>query len=63
MLSAVRSNTSVYLHHSLPIVQARDSMLSQNVTSAIVVDDTFSPLGVVYLQDIEMGIEVGSRAV
>ena len=55
MLSVIRTKTSVYMRHSLPIVQARAALLAKNVSAAIVVDDSFSPLGVVYLQDIEVG--------
>ena len=55
VLSVIRTKTSVYMRHSLPIVQARAALLAKNVSAAIVVDDSFSPLGVVYLQDIEVG--------
>eukprot|EP00195_Chlamydomonas_chlamydogama_P005828 CAMPEP_0202903764 /NCGR_PEP_ID=MMETSP1392-20130828/26154_1 /ASSEMBLY_ACC=CAM_ASM_000868 /TAXON_ID=225041 /ORGANISM="Chlamydomonas chlamydogama, Strain SAG 11-48b" /LENGTH=634 /DNA_ID=CAMNT_0049591089 /DNA_START=664 /DNA_END=2568 /DNA_ORIENTATION=+ len=45
--------TSLYVRHTLPLEQARAAMVEKSTKAAVVVDDNFSPMGVVYLTDVE----------
>eukprot|EP00198_Chlamydomonas_reinhardtii_P000776 XP_001690111.1 predicted protein [Chlamydomonas reinhardtii] len=43
----------LYVRHTLPLSQAKAAMAAKGSSAAVVVDDNFSPLGVVYLEDVE----------
>lgn len=47
------TKASLYVRHTLPLAQAKAAMSAKNSSAAVVVDDNFSPLGVVYLEDVE----------
>jgi signal-transduction protein with cAMP-binding, CBS, and nucleotidyltransferase domain len=43
----------LYVRHTLPLRQAKRAMVSRGSPAAVVVDDNFTPMGLVYLGDIE----------
>ncbi|KAG2496243.1 hypothetical protein HYH03_005841 [Edaphochlamys debaryana] len=43
----------LYVRHTLPLAQAKAAMAAKGSSAAVVVDDNFSPLGVVYAEDVE----------
>ena len=43
----------LYVRHTLPLEQAKAALSSRGSAAAVVVDDNFSPMGLVYLEDIE----------
>jgi hypothetical protein len=51
--SVIATPARLYVRHTLPLEQARDALASRASPAAVVVDDAFSPLGIVYLDDIE----------
>ena len=51
--SAMSVQTSMYVRNTLPLQQAANAMLDKRVAAAVVVDEDFSPLGVVYLEDVK----------
>ncbi|GFR48199.1 hypothetical protein Agub_g10016 [Astrephomene gubernaculifera] len=51
--SVLGTRASLYVRHTLPLAQAKSAMLSRGSQAAVVVDDNLSPLGVVYLEDVE----------
>lgn len=53
MESVISAPAKMYVRHTLPLEQARAAMVLNKSTAAIVVDDAFCPMGVVYLVDVE----------
>lgn len=51
--TAIGVTTSMYIRHTLPLVQARNAMASNGVKAAVVVDDNFAPMGVAFMADVE----------
>ncbi|MEW5312393.1 MAG: hypothetical protein WDW38_004032 [Sanguina aurantia] len=51
--SVISAPAKLYVRHTLPLEQARAAMILNNSPAAIVVDDAFRPMGVVYLVDVE----------
>ncbi|GIL50877.1 hypothetical protein Vafri_6854 [Volvox africanus] len=47
------TRANLYVRHTLPLAQAKAAMAAKASSAAVVVDDNFSPLGVVYLEDVE----------
>ncbi|GLI60659.1 hypothetical protein VaNZ11_002859 [Volvox africanus] len=47
------TRANLYVRHTLPLAQAKAAMAAKAASAAVVVDDNFSPLGVVYLEDVE----------
>lgn len=43
----------LYVRHTLPLAQAKAAMLAKGSPAAVVVNDDFSPMGVVFLEDVE----------
>lgn len=43
----------LYVRHTLPLEQAKEALLVRSSAAAVVVDDDFTPMGIVYLEDIE----------
>ena len=43
----------LYVRHTLPLRQAKTAMAARGSAAAVVVDDNFTPMGLVYLGDIE----------
>eukprot|EP00879_Flechtneria_rotunda_P006515 GHRR01006847.1.p1 GENE.GHRR01006847.1~~GHRR01006847.1.p1 ORF type:complete len:256 (+),score=104.10 GHRR01006847.1:73-768(+) len=51
--SVIAAPASLYVRHTLPLEQAREALLARGSSAAVVVDDAFTPLGLVFLDDIE----------
>lgn len=51
--SVISAPAKLYVRHTLPLEQARAAMILNSSPAAIVVDDAFCPMGVVYLVDVE----------
>jgi hypothetical protein len=43
----------LYVRHTLPLRQARTAMVDKQSEAAVVVDDNFTPMGLVFVEDIE----------
>jgi hypothetical protein len=43
----------LYVRHTLPLAQARAALMSKDSEAAVVVDDNFTPMGLVFVEDIE----------
>jgi CBS domain-containing protein len=41
------------VRHTLPLRQAREAMVAKDSDAAVVVDDNFTPMGLVFVGDIE----------
>lgn len=51
--SVMSITTNMYVRHTLPLEQARTAMRNKNTKAAVVVDDNFKVMGVIYLLEIE----------
>lgn len=51
--AVIATPAKLYVRHTLPIEQAKDAMAARASAAAVVVDDNFTPMGIVYLEDIE----------
>ncbi|KAL6763955.1 chloride channel [Haematococcus lacustris] len=51
--SVMATSTNMYVRHTLPLEQARTAMADKRIKAAVVVDDNFKVMGVVYLPDVE----------
>jgi hypothetical protein len=51
--AVIATPARLYVRHTLPLEQAKDALIARASQAAVVVDDSFTPLGIVYLDDIE----------
>jgi hypothetical protein len=51
--SVIATPAKLYVRHTLPLEQAKDALLARSSAAAVVVDDNFTPMGIVYIDDIE----------
>uniref|UniRef100_A0A7S0RZ83 Chloride channel protein n=1 Tax=Chlamydomonas leiostraca TaxID=1034604 RepID=A0A7S0RZ83_9CHLO len=51
--SVMNTTTNMYVRHTLPLEQARTAMTERATKAAVVVDDNFRVMGVVYLPEVE----------
>lgn len=51
--AVIATPARLYVRHTLPLEQAKDALIARQSEAAVVVDDSFTPLGIVYLDDIE----------
>jgi CBS domain-containing protein len=51
--SVMSTSASLYVRHTLPLAQAKAAMEGKGSEAAVVVDDSLTPMGLVYLEDIE----------
>lgn len=51
--SVIATPAKLYVRHTLPLEQAKDALAARASAAAVVVDDNFTPMGIVYLEDIE----------
>lgn len=51
--SVIATPAKLYVRHTLPLEQAKEALAARASAAAVVVDDNFSPMGIVYLEDIE----------
>jgi hypothetical protein len=47
------TKANLYVRHTLPLGQAKTAMVARGSPAAVVVDDNFTPMGLVYLEDVE----------
>jgi hypothetical protein len=51
--SVIATPAKLYVRHTLPLEQAKEALAARASAAAVVVDDNFTPMGIVYLEDIE----------
>jgi hypothetical protein len=51
--SVIATPAKLYVRHTLPLGQAKEALSARASAAAVVVDDNFTPMGIVYLEDIE----------
>lgn len=51
--SVIATPATLYVRHTLPLEQAKSALQARRSPAAVVVDDNFSPMGLVFLEDIE----------
>jgi hypothetical protein len=51
--SVIATPAKLYVRHTLPLEQAKEALSARASAAAVVVDDNFTPMGIVYLEDIE----------
>eukprot|EP00775_Hariotina_reticulata_P005436 gene5436-5669_t len=51
--TVIATPARLYVRHTLPLEQAKDALTARGSAAAVVVDDNFTPMGIVYLDDIE----------
>jgi CBS domain-containing protein len=51
--AVMSTSASLYVRHTLPLAQAKAAMEGKGSGAAVVVDDSLTPMGLVYLEDIE----------
>jgi hypothetical protein len=51
--AVIATPARLYVRHTLPLGQAKEALTARGSAAAVVVDDNFTPMGIVYLDDIE----------
>jgi hypothetical protein len=51
--AVIATPAKLYVRHTLPLEQAKEALAARASAAAVVVDDNFTPMGIVYLEDIE----------